>query len=77
MIRLTRLNGDPILVNAMLIETVDPGVDTRLNLSGGSVLVIREPATEVAEAVTAWFSTVFGAAMIRNHQLVGREVDHG
>lgn len=62
MIELTRLNGEPIMVHAMQIESIEPGVDTRVTLMNGKHLYVREDAPAIAEAVRAWFATVFAGA---------------
>ncbi len=51
MIRLTRLNGDPFLLNADLIEHVEVTPDTVINLTTGHQFMVRESAEEVASRV--------------------------
>jgi len=48
MIRLTRLNGDPFLLNSDLIEHVEVTPDTVINLTTGHQFMVRESADEVA-----------------------------
>lgn len=59
MIAVTRLNGEQITLNAMQIETVEPGADTRVALVSGKQLYVRESCEEVGELVRAWYHAVF------------------
>jgi flagellar protein FlbD len=47
MIRLTRLNGQPFVVNAELIRTVESLPDTTITLINGDHLIVRETMEEV------------------------------
>jgi flagellar protein FlbD len=47
MIRLTRLNGRPFVLNADQIKTVEQTPDTLVTLLGGEQLVVLEPLEEV------------------------------
>lgn len=47
MIQLTRLNGQPFVVNAELIRTVEELPDTTITLINGDHLIVREPMREV------------------------------
>lgn len=47
MIRLTRMNDTPIVVNCELIVTVEHTPDTVVTLSGGEKLLVRESSEEV------------------------------
>ena len=51
MIRLTRLNGDPFLLNSDLIEHVEVTPDTVINLTTGHQFMVRESAEEVTSRV--------------------------
>ncbi|HYG98939.1 MAG TPA: flagellar FlbD family protein [Terriglobales bacterium] len=51
MIRLTRLNNQPLAVNADLIKFVEQAPDTVLTLVTGEKLVVRESAKEVLERI--------------------------
>ncbi|HTN54286.1 MAG TPA: flagellar FlbD family protein [Anaeromyxobacter sp.] len=54
MIRLTRLDGKDLLVNADQILTVEATPDTVLLLSGGLHLMVKEPPDEVVDRVVAF-----------------------
>lgn len=51
MIRLTRLNNQPLWVNADLIKYVEQAPDSVLTLISGEKLVVRESAETVVERV--------------------------
>lgn len=51
MIRLTRLNQEPIVINSDLIECVEAAPDTVLKLTNGQRLMVREPLDEVIARV--------------------------
>ena len=47
MIKLTRLNGTPLVVNAFLIEHLEATPDTVISLTNGRHFVVRESVDEV------------------------------
>ena len=51
MIELTRLNNQPLLVNADLIKLVEQAPDTVITLVTGEKLVVREDTKEVVRRV--------------------------
>jgi flagellar protein FlbD len=51
MIELTRLNNQPLLVNADLIKLVEQAPDTVITLVTGEKLVVRENTREVVRRV--------------------------
>ncbi len=63
MIGLTRLNGHPVVVNAELIETVEPTPDTVVSLSSGKKLVVLESPSEVIERVVHYRQRI-GTAVV-------------
>jgi flagellar protein FlbD len=54
MIELTRLNGNPMVVNSDLIKTAESSPDTMLTLINGEKLIVRENCAEVMERVLAY-----------------------
>jgi flagellar protein FlbD len=54
MIELTRLNGNPILLNSDLIKTAEASPDTMLTLINGEKLIVREDRNEVLDRVLAY-----------------------
>ncbi len=54
MIELTRLNGNPMVLNSDLIKTAESSPDTMLTLINGEKLIVREEVAEVVERVLAY-----------------------
>ena len=51
MVRLTRLNRAPMVLNSDLIEHIDVTPDTVITLTTGQILRVRESAEEVVERI--------------------------
>ncbi|WP_211745940.1 flagellar FlbD family protein [Paenibacillus sp. Marseille-Q4541] len=51
MIALSRLNGEPMFLNALLIETVEETPDTYITLITGKRLIVLEKAEEVISKI--------------------------
>ncbi len=62
MIRVTRLNRIPLLLNSDLIEQIEITPDTVITLSTGEKLMVLETADEVAERVLAFRRAIAGAS---------------
>ena len=62
MIRLTRLNGSELYLNADLVATVESHHDTVVTLVDGKTYVVAERAEQVVEAVTAYRASVLAVA---------------
>ena len=54
MIRLTRLNHIPLVLNSDLIEHIEMTPDTVITLTSGQKIMVLEPAVEVVERVVAF-----------------------
>jgi flagellar protein FlbD len=54
MVRLTRLNSQPLVVNSDLIKFVEKAPDTVLTLVSGEKVIVRETTEEVLERVIAF-----------------------
>ena len=54
MIELTRLNGNPRVLNSDLIKTAEASPDTMLTLINGEKLIVREECGEVVDRVLAY-----------------------
>ena len=52
MIELTRLNGQPMVVNCDLIKYVESSPDTMLTLIHGEKIVVSEPCAEVVQRIS-------------------------
>jgi flagellar protein FlbD len=51
MIRVTRINHTPLILNSDLIEHIESTPDTVISLTNGQKYVVTEPADEVIEKV--------------------------
>ncbi|MCS6801702.1 MAG: flagellar FlbD family protein [Chloroflexota bacterium] len=60
MIKLTRLDGSHIYVNAELIEFLEETPDTVVSLTTGRKLVVRETADDVSERIIALERRIHG-----------------
>lgn len=60
MIRLTRLNHVPLVLNADLIEHIDVTPDTVITLTNGQILRVRETADEVVQRILDFRRKVYG-----------------
>ncbi len=62
MIRLTRLDGSTLVVNADLIETIERAGDTVVSLVSGTRFVVREGVEELINDVVGFRARVLQAA---------------
>lgn len=58
MIRLTRLNGKQLVVNALLIESIEETPDTIITLITSKKITVLEPMTDVLQLVTQYMQTI-------------------
>jgi flagellar protein FlbD len=65
MIELTRLNGNPMVLNSDLIKTAEASPDTMLTLISGEKLIVREEMAEVVERVLAYRSRLLASVAKR------------
>jgi flagellar protein FlbD len=54
MITVTRLNGEQVVVNAGLIEFIEPIPETMISLTTGRKLTVRESIEEIVQRVKAY-----------------------
>jgi flagellar protein FlbD len=73
MIRLTRLNHVPLIVNADLIEHVEVTPDTVVALTNGQKFMVLESAEEVVEKVIQFRKAILSAAHCPLHIQAGSE----
>ena len=64
MIRLTRLNGSEMFLNADLVATVESHHDTVVTLVDGRTYVVLEPAELVVASITEYRAAVLAAAEV-------------
>ncbi len=62
MIRLTRLNNQPFLVNSDLIKFVESSPDTTLTLLNNEKVIVRESSEQVMERILLFRRAVLGQA---------------
>ncbi|HEY4049611.1 MAG TPA: flagellar FlbD family protein [Acidobacteriaceae bacterium] len=60
MIELTRLNGNPLVVNSDLIKYIESSPDTTITLVTGEKIVVREPCAEVTARFLAHRTKLLG-----------------
>ncbi|MFB6466646.1 flagellar FlbD family protein [Cytobacillus sp. Hz8] len=58
MIKLTRLNGKPFIINAIYIETIESFPDTTITLTNNRKYVVREKEEEVIQLVEKFYQSV-------------------
>lgn len=62
MIHLTRLNGNPLVVNSDLIKYAESSPDTMLTLINGEKIVVLESCDDVVSRTIAYRGRVFAEA---------------
>lgn len=60
MIRVTRLNGKEMVLNAELIETVEATPDTVISLTTGRRMLVKEDTEEIVRRVMAYRRAIAG-----------------
>ena len=60
MIALTRLNGQPIMVNADLIESVEHTPDTVVTLTSGNKLIVRDSMEQLKQKIIDFKRKIYG-----------------
>jgi flagellar protein FlbD len=60
MIRLTRLNRVPLVLNSDLIEHIDVTPDTVITLTNGQILRVRETADQVIQRIVDFRRKIHG-----------------
>lgn len=51
MIKVTRINGEPIVINAEFIEFIEPTPDTVVSLTTGKKMMVQETVDEVVNRI--------------------------
>ena len=73
MIEVTRLNGNPMVLNSDLIKTAEASPDTMLTLINGEKLIVRETCAEVMERVTVYRARLLARVALQFKSSVGLE----
>lgn len=58
MIKLTRLNGETFLLNALMIEQIQSFPDTTITLHNGKKIVVKNKETEVSDLITSCYKQI-------------------
>jgi flagellar protein FlbD len=58
MIQLTRLNGEPFTLNALMIEQIQSLPDTTITLTNSKKMVVKESETEVTQLITVYYQKI-------------------
>lgn len=58
MIELTRLNGQPFILNAILIEQVESLPDTTITLINGKKVLVQNPYEEVVHLTALFYKQI-------------------
>jgi len=66
MIKLHKLNGCEVVINAELIECLEPGPQTAVALATGNRFLVRESADEVVEKVMEYRRAVNSSGKVVN-----------
>jgi len=59
MIKLEKLNGSMVVVNAELIETVEAAPDTVINLATGNRFIVKDPVDAVIAKIVEYKKQVY------------------
>lgn len=73
MIEVTRLNGNPMVLNSDLIKTAEASPDTMLTLINGEKLIVRETCAEVTERVIAYRARLLARIAMQLKSCLGLE----
>ena len=58
MIKLHRLNGSSLVINALLIERIESAPDTIIRLTTGNQYVVKETADEVRDLAVQFLRSI-------------------
>ncbi|NHN28376.1 flagellar FlbD family protein [Paenibacillus agricola] len=62
MIRITRLNGKKMIINALLIESMEETPDTIITLITSKKITVLEPMADVVQLVTEYMKSIGAVA---------------
>ncbi|MFC2950103.1 flagellar FlbD family protein [Virgibacillus sediminis] len=58
MIKLTRLNGEEFMLNALMIEQIQAFPDTTITLINGKKIVVKNTEEEAAELASSFYRSI-------------------
>lgn len=65
MIRVTRLNSSPVILNSDLVEHIETTPDTVITLTTGQSLRVRESAEETVRQIVEFRCRIYGPGAFR------------
>jgi flagellar protein FlbD len=68
MIRLTRLNHAPMILNSDLIEYIESTPDTVITLTTGQKLMVSETADEVVRQIVDFRRSILAGPIVRERE---------
>jgi flagellar protein FlbD len=77
MIRLTRLNHVPLVLNSDLIEQVEVTPDTVITMTTGEKFMVLESADEIVDRVVEFRGTILNWATARSGKTQGETARFG
>ncbi|MCI8622828.1 MAG: flagellar FlbD family protein [Provencibacterium sp.] len=63
MIILTKLHGEPFVLNCDMIETVQENPDTTIHLNNGQLYIVRESMAEVIQKSIEYHQQIYGTVL--------------
>lgn len=63
MVRLTQINGEEIVINAELIETIEQAHDTILTLTTARKIRVKEGLDEIIEKIVEYRRRISGSSL--------------
>lgn len=61
MIKLTRINGQEILVNVDLIEVIEHHTDTVISLTTGNKIIVKDSLDEISKKIIEFKSCIMSS----------------
>ncbi len=58
MIKVSRLNGKPFIINALYIETIESFPDTTITLANGNKYIVKEKEEQVLKLIQQFYQSV-------------------
>lgn len=58
MITVTRFDGSQFVINAFMIEIIEPTPDTVISMIGGKKIIVKEPVDQIVESVVNFYKKI-------------------
>lgn len=69
------MNGDSIVLNAELIETVESRPDTIITLTTGNRIMVKEKVSEIIEKINNYRKNINLVTRERQHKLLEEDIE--